>query len=88
MPTETLASMRELDYRFVNGLRVELWWDSETGRVWVSVLDARTESQFRIEVRDGDQPLDVFHHPFAYAPRQRLAAVLAGPSPASPRRAE
>jgi hypothetical protein len=88
MPIESLASMRELDYRFVNGLQVQLWWDSETSCIWVSVRDARTESQFLIEVRDGERPLDVFHHPFAYAPRQQLAAVLAGPSPTPSRRAE
>jgi hypothetical protein len=81
-PIESVTSMRELDYRFVNGLQVHLWWDSETSCTWVSVRDARTDSQFLIEVRDGEQPLDVFHHPFAYAPRQRLAAVLAGASPA------
>ena len=79
MPVESLASMRELDYRFINGLEVQLWWDSETACVWVSVRDAATGSQFLIEVRDGEQPLDVFHHPFAYAPRQQLGAVLAGP---------
>ncbi len=79
VPVENLTSMRELDYRFVNGLQVQLWWDSETGCVWVSVRDARSGNQFLIEVRDGERPLDVFHHPFAYAPGQQLAAVLAGP---------
>jgi hypothetical protein len=88
MPVESLASMRELDYRFVNGLQVQLWWDPDTSCTWVSVRDARTESQFLIEVGDGERPLDVFHHPFAYAPRQRLAAALAGASPAYSRRAE
>jgi hypothetical protein len=88
MPIESLASMRELDYRFVNGLQVQLWWDSETSCIWVSVRDARTDSQFLIEVRDGERPLDVFHHPFAYAPAQRLAAVLAGASPAPCRPAD
>ena len=88
MSIESLASMRELDYRFGNGLQVQLWWDSKTSCIWVSVRDARTESQFLIEVRDGERPLDVFHHPFAYAPRQRLAAVLDGPGPAPSRRAE
>lgn len=78
-PVESLTSMRELDYRFADGLQVQLWWDSETGCVWVSVRDARTGNQCLIEVRDGERPLDVFHHPFAYAPRQQLAAVLAGP---------
>jgi hypothetical protein len=86
MPIEGLTPMRELDYRFINGLQVQLWWDPETGCIWVSVRDARTGNQFLIEVRDGERPLDVFHHPFAYAPRQQLAAVLAGPGPALPRR--
>jgi hypothetical protein len=79
MPVENLTSMRELDSRFVNGLQVQLWWDSETGCVWVSVRDAGSGNQFLIEVRDGERPLDVFHHPFAYAPGPQLAAVLAGP---------
>jgi hypothetical protein len=78
MPVENVTSMRELDYRFVNGLQVQLWWDSETGCVWVSVREARSGNQFLIEVRDGERPLDVFRHPFAYAPKEQLAAVLAG----------
>jgi hypothetical protein len=86
MPIESLASMRELDYRLVNGLQVQLWWDPETGCIWVSVRDARTANQFLIEVRDGERPLDVFHHPFAYVPPERLAAVLAGPNPPPPSR--
>jgi hypothetical protein len=85
-PTENLASMRELDCRFVNGLQVQLWWAPETSGIFVSVRDARTETQFLIEVRDHEQPLDVFHHPFAYAPCQRLAAVFASSRPASARR--
>ncbi len=79
MAVENLTSMRELDSRLINGLEVQLWWDSETACVWVSVRDARTGNQFLIEVRDGERPLDVFHHPFAYAPQEQLAAVLAGP---------
>jgi hypothetical protein len=78
-PLENLAAMRELDYRFVNGLQVQLWWESDTGCVWVSVRDARSEQEFLIEVKDGEQPLDVFHHPFAYAPGQRLASAFAAP---------
>lgn len=75
---EDLTSMRELDSRFVDGLQVQLWWDSETGCVWVSVRDARSGKQFLIEVRDGERPLDVFRHPFAYVQGQQLAAVVAG----------
>jgi hypothetical protein len=73
--------MRELDGRMVNGLEVQLLWDSDTGCIWVSVCDARTGNRFLIEVRDGERPMDVFHHPFAYAPREQLEAVLAGPAP-------
>jgi hypothetical protein len=80
MPAESPISMRELDGRLVNGLQVQLWWDPDTSCVWVSVRDARTGNQFLIEVRDGQEPLDVFHHPFAYAPRHQLEAVLAGPA--------
>ena len=79
MPVEGLTSMRELDYRFAHGLQIQLWWDSETGCVWVSARDARTANQFLIEVRDRDRPLEVFRNPFAYAPSHQLAAVLAGP---------
>jgi hypothetical protein len=78
-PVEHITSMRELDYRLANGLQVQLWWDPDTGCVWVSVRDARTGNQFLVEVRDGERPLDVFHHPFAYAPGELLASVLAGP---------
>lgn len=79
MPIESLTSMRELDSRSVDGLQVQLWWDAETGCVWVSTRDGRSGSQFLIEVRDGERPLDVFQHPFAYASGQQLADVLAGP---------
>lgn len=84
MPAENLTAMRELDSRLANGLNVQLWWDPETSCVWVSVRDARSGNQLLIEVRDGDRPLDVFHHPFAYAPPQQLAAVLAGPNAPAP----
>jgi len=79
VPVESLASMRELDCRFVNGLQVQLWWDSEADGARVSVRDARSGTQFLIEVRNGERPLDVFHHPFAYAPDEQLAALLASP---------
>jgi hypothetical protein len=88
MPAESPTSMRELDGRLVNGLQVQLWWDPDTGCVWVSMRDARSGNQFLIEVRDGQQPLDVFHHPFAYAPRQQLEAVLAGPGATVQRRTD
>lgn len=70
MITESLTTMRELDSRLVDGLHVRLWWDPEASLVWVSVLDTRSGEAFSIEVKAGQEPLDVFRHPFAYAPRE------------------
>lgn len=67
MDIDHLTSIRELESRHTNGLQIRLWWDQQTGGLWVSVLDTRSGEAFRIEVRDGQPPLDVFHHPFAYA---------------------
>jgi hypothetical protein len=72
MTSEALTSIRELDSRLVDGLHVRLWWDSARDAVWVSVLDTRSGDAFRIEVRSDQRPRDVFHHPFAYAPREHL----------------
>jgi hypothetical protein len=33
----------------------------------VAVADARSRDRFSIEVRDGDNAVDLFHHPYAYA---------------------
>jgi hypothetical protein len=57
---------------------------AETTTLWrphddvclVAVSDARTEEAFAIEVRAGEKPMDVFHHPYAYAAsRPKLAAI-------------
>lgn len=60
MITESLTTMRELDSRLVDGLHVRLWWDPEASLVWVSVLDTRSGEAFSIEVKAGQEPLDVF----------------------------
>jgi hypothetical protein len=77
MNPESLTSIRELDSREGDGLHVRLWWDQNDGSVWVSVLDTRSGDALRIEVRAGQQALDVFHHPFAYAPREHVEATNA-----------
>jgi hypothetical protein len=33
----------------------------------VAVINERTGERFRIELRDGERALDVFHHPYAHA---------------------
>ena len=77
MNLESLTSIRELDSRIGDGLHVRLWWDASSGRVSVSVLDTRSGDALSIEVEEGQRPLDVFHHPFAYAPREHVEAINA-----------
>jgi hypothetical protein len=68
----------ELDYRENNGVHVWLTWLPSANRVTVRVVDMKTGASFDLPA-DQD-PLDVFHHPFAYAqlpavPGSELEAV-------------
>ena len=58
---------RELDSRINDGLQVSLLWCEHDGRLWVAVVDTKRHEAFRVRVRDGERPLEVFHHPYAYA---------------------
>ena len=58
---------RELAHRRTDGLDVRLLWEPGTDRVSVSLMDARTGDGFEVAVAPDERPLDVFHHPFAYA---------------------
>jgi hypothetical protein len=60
------AVPRELDSRTGDGMHVLLLWHPCDGHVSVIVSDSKTGETFELEVRDGDRPLDVFHHPYAY----------------------
>jgi hypothetical protein len=77
MNLESLTSIRELDSRVGDGLHVRLWWNESNGDVWVSVIDTRSGDALSIAVAQGQRPLDVFHHPFAYAPREHVEAINA-----------
>ena len=76
-------TLRELDHRTTDRIDVWLLWREADNQVLVSVADEKTGDQFTIEVRNGERPLDVFHHPYAYAawhgveisaePRRQLA---------------
>lgn len=73
----------ELAFRAVDGLEVRLWWLPTTKALTVSVRDARRDLEFEVAVQEA-KPMDVFHHPYAYAhsrgivlddaPREPLAA--------------
>ncbi len=60
---------RELAHRTSDGLDVFLLWRHERrrDRLAVVVADTRTGGSFELEVRRGERPLEVFHHPFAFA---------------------
>ncbi len=61
------TTMRELHSRVNDGIHVRLLWSECEGRLAVAVTDTRTADAFCIEVRDGENALEVFNHPFAYA---------------------
>jgi hypothetical protein len=83
MTAETLAGVRELDSRLTGGVQVRLLWSPLDDRLWVAVRDRRTGEAFRIDVRAGERPRDVFVHPFAYASQRRSALPGEGGSVAS-----
>ena len=66
----------DLDFRAANGVEVTLLWAKALNRVWVVVRNHRSGDEFEIEVRADDNPLDVFHHPYAYA-AARMPELLA-----------
>jgi hypothetical protein len=74
MTATTTPLIRELDTRTGDGLEVRLLWRPHDDAVLVAVADSRSGETFAIELREGDEPLHVFHHPFAYAAsRPKLA---------------
>ncbi len=92
MTAQLLDTMRELHSRTNDGIRVRMLWSEHDDRVAVAVSDAKTGDAFMLEVRDGERPLDVFHHPYAYAAwrgtqaerRRSVAAPSASASSVAP----
>jgi hypothetical protein len=75
MTATTTHLMRELDHRNSDGIDVRLMWNEHDGRVLVQVNDSKTDESFTVEVREGENALNVFHHPYAYADRALAAAA-------------
>jgi hypothetical protein len=68
VPFEAVTTqLRELDRRTNDGMEVALLWRKSDNSTVVSVRDIKTGSAFKLDVRDDEQALDVFHHPYAYA---------------------
>ena len=80
-------ALLELDHRTNDRIDVWLLWRESDNQVMVSVADEKTGDAFTITLREGEKPMDVFHHPYAYAafhgidvsaePRRQLAARVA-----------
>ena len=64
--TVSMTAFRELDFRRNDGLEVSLLWEPGSNTTRVTVRDDRHGNAFEIPVREGQRPLDVFHHPYAY----------------------
>jgi len=60
------SSPVELATRQAEGIVVSLHWHPETNQLRVSILDCRELDIVAVAVEDGQNPLDVFHHPYAY----------------------
>ena len=70
---------KELDHRRNDGIDVALVWDRSDGRLFVTVDDSRTGDSFVVRVGAGEDPMDVFHHPYAYAAWLRIDTSGAAP---------
>jgi hypothetical protein len=72
MPTRLTfdAHPKELATRRDDLTRISLLWSRRTHRAAVVVEDDATGETVELDVRDRDNPLDVYEHALAYAPRR------------------
>ena len=61
------TTTRELARRTNDGVDVALLWSPVDDRLTVVVEDAKLDERFELETRP-DNALEVFYHPYAYAP--------------------
>jgi hypothetical protein len=72
MTHQPTTPIRELDSRSNDGIHVRLLWRQHDGRLWIDVLDTKTGTAFSLDIHDDERPLDVFHHPYAYAAHHHI----------------
>jgi hypothetical protein len=72
----------ELSSRSANGIDVALVWRHRDDTAIVVVADHRTGEELALEVHDGDNALDMFHHPYAYAATRSFGEPVVHISPA------
>jgi hypothetical protein len=71
----------ELAVREQNGVEVTLFWIRGTDVLLVAVTDRRNGESLEFALEPGDRPLEVFHHPYAYAAAR---GIDTGPSAREP----
>lgn len=74
----SLDGLVELDERESNGIRVTLLWNRVTDKTSVLISDEQLGEAFALDLREDDNPLDVFHNPFAYAARRPVDELQPG----------
>jgi hypothetical protein len=70
-PTDT----RELARRTNDGFEVSMFWSESSNQITITVLDTRTDEALEFEV-DGNDALDAFRHPYAYAAVRRVRSTV------------
>ena len=65
--TMTKTTTRELARRTNDGVDVALLWSPVDNRLTVVVEDTKLDERFELETRP-DNALEVFYHPYAFAP--------------------
>jgi hypothetical protein len=63
----TDSAITELHHRSSDGIEVSLRWSRLTNELTVAVEDSRSGVSFELPA-PAEKALDVFEHPFAYAP--------------------
>ena len=61
------ANPKELAARDAGCTHVLLLWSRRTGRAAVVIEDDATGEVVEMDVREHENPLELFHHPFVYA---------------------
>ena len=64
--SHTLEPLEELAVRGSDGVVVSLLWRRRDDALTVLVTDVRQGESFEVQVA-GASPMEVFHHPYAYA---------------------
>jgi hypothetical protein len=62
----------ELAHRQQHGNSVTLFWTCGTTICAIEVVDFRNDVSFEFVLDPHEPPLDVFHHPYAYAAKRGL----------------